>query len=137
MTKVEASSVAGFVVDTEPDLRVSRVLPWLLLGRCFSCFSQIGTRRVGPLGLTMQGPNCHLNCDLYLLSSFSQDVAADLALLQREGVTHVLNVATGVEIDRRGSSIVEQRVELLDIPEQTIHESKSLERGFEEGLQNT
>ena len=85
----------------------------------------------------MQSPNCHLNCDLYLRSSFSQDVAADLALLQREGVTHVLNVATGVEIDRRGSSIIEQRVELLDIPEQTIRESKSLVRGFEEGLQNT
>ena len=34
VTKVETSSVAGFVVDTQPDLRVSRVLPWLLLGRC-------------------------------------------------------------------------------------------------------
>ena len=65
--------------------------------------------------------------DLYLFSSFSQDVAADHALLQREGVTHVLNVATGIEIDRRGSSIVEERVELLDIPEQTIHESKSID----------
>ena len=64
---------------------------------------------------------------LYLFSSFSsQDVAADLALLQREGVTHVLNVATGVEIDRGESSIIEERVELLDIPEQTILESKSL-----------
>ena len=64
---------------------------------------------------------------LYLFSSFSsQDVAADVALLQREGVTHVLNVATGVEIDRGESSIIEERVELLDIPEQTILESKSL-----------
>ena len=26
-------SVSGFVVDNQPDLRVSRVLPWLLLGR--------------------------------------------------------------------------------------------------------
>ena len=37
VTKVETSNVAGFVVDTQPDLRVSRVLPWLLLGRCSSC----------------------------------------------------------------------------------------------------
>ena len=44
-------------------------------------------------------------------------------------VTHVLNVATGVEIDRGGSSIVEQRVELLDIPEQTIDESERLYEG--------
>ena len=65
--------------------------------------------------------------DLDLHSFYSQDVAADFALLQREGVTHVLNVATGVEIDRGGSSIVEERVELLDIPEQSILESKSLD----------
>ena len=31
----EPSNVPGFVVDTQPDLRVSRILPWLLLGRCF------------------------------------------------------------------------------------------------------
>ena len=104
VTKQEATSAAGFVVDTQPDLRVSRVLPWLLLGRCFN----------------------FLLHDLDLYSFSSQDVAADLGLLQREGVTHVLNVATGVEIDRGGSSIVEERVELLDIPEQTLHESKSL-----------
>ena len=54
----------------------------------------------------------------------SQDVAADITLLQEEGVTHVLNVATGVEIDRGESSISEERVELLDLPEQTILESK-------------
>ena len=65
----------------------------------------------------------------YLFSSSSQDVAADHALLQREGVTHVLNVATGVEIDRGASSVVEERVELLDIPEQTIHQSKNLDQG--------
>ena len=53
--------------------------------------------------------------DLDLHFFYSQDVAADFALLQREGVTHVLNVATGVEIDRGGSNIVEERVELLDI----------------------
>ena len=105
VTKVEASSVAGFVVDTQPDLRVSRVLPWLLLGRWLS-------------GCTI----------FYLFPSFSQDVAADHALLQREGVTHVLNVATGVEIDRGVSNVVEERVELLDIPEQTIHESKNIDR---------
>ena len=38
VTKQEAASAAGFVVDTQPDLRVSRVLPWLLLGRCFILF---------------------------------------------------------------------------------------------------
>ena len=56
--------------------------------------------------------------------SSSQDVAADMTLLQEEGVTHVLNVATGVEIDRGESSISEERVELLDLPEQTILQSK-------------
>ena len=72
--------------------------------------------------------------DLDLHSFYSQDVAADFALLQREGVTHVLNVATGVEIDCRGSSIVE----LLDIPEQSILESKSLDEieGLTNGLHN-
>ena len=76
--------------------------------------------------------------DLDLHSFYSQDVAADFALLQREGVTHVLNVATGVEIDCRGSSIVEERVELLDIPEQSILESKSLDEieGLTNGLHN-
>ena len=69
-----------------------------------------------------------------MISSSSQDVAADHALLQREGVTHVLNVATGVEIDRGVSCVVEERVELLDIPEQTIHESKSLDQGIETEL---
>jgi hypothetical protein len=29
----EQGVTAGYVVDTQPDLRVSRVLPWLLLGR--------------------------------------------------------------------------------------------------------
>ena len=42
-----------------------------------------------------------------------------------EGVTHVLNVATGIEIDRGDSGVVEERVELLDIPEQRILESKT------------
>ena len=61
----------------------------------------------------------------YILCYSSQDVAADHALLQREGVTHVLNVATGIEIDRGDSGVVEERVELLDIPEQCIIESKT------------
>ena len=29
----EEGKVAGYVVDHQPDLRVARVLPWLLLGR--------------------------------------------------------------------------------------------------------
>ena len=29
----EQGVTVGYVVDTQPDLRVSRVLPWLLLGR--------------------------------------------------------------------------------------------------------
>ena len=89
-------------MDNQPDLRVSRVLPWLLLGR-WTFLSMI----------------------VYILFSSSQDVAADHALLQREGVTHVLNVATGIEIDRGDSGVVEERVELLDIPEQCILESKT------------
>ena len=40
-------------------------------------------------------------------------------------MTHVLNVATGIEIDRGDSGVVEERVELLDIPEQHILESKT------------
>ena len=58
-------------------------------------------------------------------SFYSQDVAADHALLQREGVTHVLNVATGIEIDHGDSGVVEERVELLDIPEQCILQSET------------
>ena len=42
-----------------------------------------------------------------------------------EGVTHVLNVATGIEIDRGDSGVVEERVELLDIPEQCILKSET------------
>ena len=117
----EVNSVAGFVIDTQPDLRVSRVLPWLLLGRCFLQLLQTYL-----LSSSLEGVlTFAFAYDLYLFPSFSsQDVAADVALLQREGVTHVLNVATGVEIDRGESSIIEERVELLDIPEQTILESK-------------
>ena len=33
----ERPSVSGFVVDNQPDLRVSRVLPWLILGRSAVC----------------------------------------------------------------------------------------------------
>ena len=123
----EVNSVAGFVIDTQPDLRVSRVLPWLLLGRCFLQLLQTYL-----LSSSLEGVlTFAFAYDLYLFSSFSsQDVAADVALLLREGVTHVLNVATGVEIDRGESSIVEERVELLDIPEQTILESKSVDRGL-------
>ena len=40
-------------------------------------------------------------------------------------MTHVLNVATGIEIDRGDSGVVEERVELLDIPEQCILESET------------
>ena len=98
----ETPSEAGFVVDNKPDLRVSRVLPWLLLGRW-----------------------AFLSMIVYILSSSSQDVAADHALLEREGVTHILNVATGIEIDRGDSGVVEERVELLDIPEQCILQSSS------------
>ena len=118
----EVNSVAGFVIDTQPDLRVSRVLPWLLLGRCFLQLLQTYL-----LSSSLEGVlTFAFAYDLYLFPSFSsQDVAADVALLQREGVTHVLNVATGVEIDRGESSIIEERVELLDIPEQPILESKA------------
>merc|ERR1712226_329402 len=70
-----------------PDLRVSQVLPWLLLG--------------------------------------SQDVAADQEILRREGITHVLNVASGIEIDRTGTDLVEERIELLDLPEQEIQDGVS------------
>ena len=40
-------------------------------------------------------------------------------------MTHVLNVATGIEIDRGDSGVVEERVELLDIPEQSIFQSET------------
>ena len=40
-------------------------------------------------------------------------------------MTHVLNVATGIEIDRGDSGVVEERVELLDIPEQCILQSET------------
>ena len=40
-------------------------------------------------------------------------------------MTHVLNVATGIEIDRGDSGVVEERVELLDIPEQCILKSET------------
>ena len=40
-------------------------------------------------------------------------------------MTHVLNVATGIEIDRGNSGVVEERVELLDIPEQCILQSET------------
>ena len=33
MTEQQGQATPGYVVDTKPDLRVSRVLPWLLLGR--------------------------------------------------------------------------------------------------------
>ena len=41
-------------------------------------------------------------------------------------MTHVLNVATGIEIDRGDSGVVEERVELLDIPEQCILQSETV-----------
>lgn len=45
-------------------------------------------------------------------------------------------MATGVEIDHGESGIVEQRVELLDIPEQTIDECESLDEGVKRILKH-
>ena len=52
----------------------------------------------------------------------SQDVAAHQQLLQDHGITHILNVGSGIDINRdTWSWVVEERqVEMLDIPEQSI-----------------
>jgi len=83
----------GYVVDTTPDLTLSQVLPWLYLS--------------------------------------SQDVAADIEILRSANITRILNVASGLDIQRETYtnengevvSIEERKVELLDIPEQSISEA--------------
>lgn len=61
----------------------------------------------------------------------SQDVAAHQQLLQDHGITHILNVGSGIDIHRDSWSwrVEERRVEMLDIPEQSI--DKAMAESFE------
>ena len=49
----------------------------------------------------------------------SQDVAANIELLESHGVTHILNVATGVS-NVFPDKFVYKTVEILDLPETEI-----------------
>ncbi|RWS28659.1 dual specificity protein phosphatase 19-like protein [Leptotrombidium deliense] len=84
----------GFVVDLKPDLCVGRVTNDVLIGNLFyhSIFEQT---------------TLHLG---------SQDVAHNFDMLKRCGVSHILNVASGVQ-NAFQDSFVYKNVEMLDTPD--------------------
>ena len=41
-------------------------------------------------------------------------------MFRQHNIKHILNVATGIEIIREDTDIIEKKVELLDVPEQNI-----------------
>ena len=43
-----------------------------------------------------------------------------MTLFRTHTIKHILNVATGIEIIREDTDIIEKKVELLDVPEQNI-----------------
>ena len=75
------------MVDTEPDLQVAEII-------------SPGEKGAGGGGLYLG----------------SQDAAADLDLLKSHEITHVLNVASGVD-NFFPDQFVYRRIELLDVPE--------------------
>ena len=95
---LQDETTPGFVVDTTPDLNLSRILPWLYLG------SQ------------------DVAADAQLLRSAVERpiIKVILKTFRKHQIKHILNVATGIEIIRDTDEIVEKKVELMDIPEHDI-----------------
>ena len=49
-------------------------------------------------------------------------LTVDVSLCRRLNIQHTLNVAAGLDITRQDQSIVEKKIELLDVPEQDIEQ---------------
>ena len=47
-------------------------------------------------------------------------------IFRRFNIRHTLNVAAGLDITREDQSIVEKKIELLDVPEQDIEQGRVL-----------
>ena len=81
----------GFIVDLKPDLQLAECCPGVYLGRRVTQPS-IRAKFTG-----------------------SQDVAADLAILKNGGITHIINVATGIQ-NFFPKQFRYYNLELLDLP---------------------
>ena len=49
-------------------------------------------------------------------------LTVDVFFSRRLNIRHILNVAAGLDITRQDHSIVEKKIELLDVPEQDIEQ---------------
>merc|ERR1712117_180984 len=79
--------------------------------------------QVSPGYVVDTAPDLTLSQILPWLYLGSQDVAADLNILRGANISHVLNVASGLDINLGDVTINVKKVELLDIPEQNITEA--------------
>jgi len=72
--------------------------------------------------------NLYRITDEFELYLGSQDSAANVSSLEKSGISHVLNVATGIEYEK-SANICYRTIEILDLPEEKI--SNSLPHCFE------
>lgn len=94
------TSGPGFVVDTKPDLQVGLIVPGLMIGKL------------------IDGDDDNNNNNFFFQPA-SQDVAQDRELLQTYNMTHILNLAPGVE-NMFEDDYNYKKLEILDVPETNI-----------------
>ncbi|VDM57157.1 unnamed protein product [Angiostrongylus costaricensis] len=118
--KIERIRRAGFVIDNQPDLQLAEICQGVYLGKILRKMPQKSGGR-GHWDFLNKNIRSDHGLDRLEVGrkSGSQDVASELAILKAEGITHIVNCATGV-MNYYPTKFTYYNLEVLDLPSTDI-----------------